>query len=113
MVHVNCRATSDRTAQVSPLARVSRPPALDFRLHAVIVVQTGPCLHQKMGSMRSHGLRTKYLSNVQYPLLIRRKSPARNLPVSHSVGIHATYGNLRRSLVIGLLLGALSDGRLW
>src|SRR6218665_833964 len=28
---VDCRATSDRTAQTSPLTRVGRPPALDFR----------------------------------------------------------------------------------
>src|SRR6218665_477640 len=47
MVHVDCRATSDRTAQASPLARVGRLPALDFRRRAVVVAQTGPCLHQR------------------------------------------------------------------
>src|SRR6218665_1010257 len=44
---VDCRATSDRTAQASPLARVDRLPALDFRRRAVVVAQTGPCLHQR------------------------------------------------------------------
>ena len=50
MIHAECTATSDRTVQVSPLARVGRPPALDFRRRAVVVVQTvepGPCLHQQ------------------------------------------------------------------
>src|SRR6218665_3156024 len=84
MVHVDCRATSDRNTQASPLARVGRPPALDFRRRAVVVAQTGPCLHQKMGSMRSHGQRTKYLSNVQNPRLIRRKRPHANLVPEYS-----------------------------
>src|SRR6218665_1270700 len=44
---VDCRATSDRTTQASTLARVGRPPALDFRRRAVVVAQTGPCLHQR------------------------------------------------------------------
>src|SRR6218665_3957358 len=31
MVHVDCRATSDSTAQVSLLARISHPPTFGFR----------------------------------------------------------------------------------
>ena len=54
MVHVDCRATSDSTAQVSSLARIGRPPTFGFRRRAVVIAQTGRCLHQKMGSMRSH-----------------------------------------------------------
>ena len=53
--------TKTSSAQVSLLARVDRPQALGFRQRAVVMAQTGPCLHQKMGSMRSHGLQTKYL----------------------------------------------------
>src|SRR6218665_4134665 len=78
MVHVDCRATSDRTAQVSSLARIGRPPtwlqAACSRHSADRTVFTS-----KDGLDAVTWLANKNLSNVQNPRLIRRKRQLKGL----------------------------------
>ena len=70
---VGCRATSDCTAEVLPLIRWQPPSTSWLQSACGFPTADLTVFTSRMGSMRSHGLRTKHFSNVKNLWLIWRK----------------------------------------